>query len=190
MFSGTSEGAGSEGVRLSGLQPVGAVGGRTGLLSQANAAPLASSSTTDQTVIAREDRLDGTLRAHSAIRVLGTVKGKLEAPSVVIEEEAKVTADVTADDVIVAGEYAGTLICRQRLEVRPSGRISGRLETLRLMLHEGASIDGEVHMIKPAQDERSPRASSSVRGFPDLATRNAPGSAGSQPPSGAGEAAS
>jgi cytoskeletal protein CcmA (bactofilin family) len=112
----------------------------------------------DLTVIAREDRLDGNVRAQHGIRVLGTAKGRLEAPSVVIEEGASVTASITADNVLVAGEYNGKMICRQRLEVGPSGRISGRVETLKLMLHEGAVVDGEIHMTKRSVDADAPGA--------------------------------
>ena len=51
------------------------------------------------------------MRGHHAVRVLGELKGKIQAPLVTIEEGAKVTADVTADEVIVAGEYSGKMTC-------------------------------------------------------------------------------
>ena len=177
MFSRSSERTGSDDGRRGGLQPVGAPNaqGRAVCAGRRRAAD-ARRQPTDQTLIAREDRVDGTIRATKTIRVLGTVKGKLEAPSVIIEEGAKVTADVTADDVVVAGEYSGNMVCRQRLEVRPSGRISGRLETLKLMLHEGAQVDGEVHMIKPPVDDGR-RTSPSVRGYSESTVRVPVGSA-------------
>jgi cytoskeletal protein CcmA (bactofilin family) len=115
----------------------------------------------EQTVIAREDRIDGTVRGHGAVRVLGQVKGKVMAPTVIIEEGAKVTGDVTAEEVIVAGEYSGKLTSSRRLEVRPSGRLNGRIETLKMLLHEGGIIDGELHMIK-APEEEAPSARSSI----------------------------
>lgn len=118
----------------------------------------------EQTVIAREDRIDGTVRGHRAVQVLGQVKGKIEAPTVTIEEGAKVTGDITAEEVIVGGEYSGKLTISKRLEVRPSGRLSGRIETLKMLLHEGGIIDGELHMIKAA-DEATPavRSGENVR---------------------------
>lgn len=179
MFSRSSERPGSDDGRRGGLQPVAATNAQPSATAPA-AVPLTAATGSDQTVIAREDRVDGTLRAHRTIRILGTAKGKLEAPSVIIEEGAKVTADVTADDVIVAGEYSGTMICRQRLEVRPSGRISGRVETLKLMLHEGAAVDGEVHMIKPVADDGTTRVAPSVRGYTESTVRMPVGS-GAEP---------
>jgi cytoskeletal protein CcmA (bactofilin family) len=117
-------------------------------------------------VIAKEDRLDGNIRAARSVRVLGEVKGKIDAPSVRVEQGAKVAADVTADDVVIAGEYSGTLVARGRLEVQPSGRISGKVEAQRLMLHDGASVDGEMHMFKAPVapvEEPSVRAGVGVR---------------------------
>lgn len=132
----------------------------------------------EQTVIAREDRIDGTVRAHRAVRVLGQVKGKIEAPVVTIEEGAKVTADVTADEVVVGGEYSGKMICSQRLEVRPSGRLSGRIDTLKMLLHEGGFIDGELHMTKPPGEEATAPARTAAEGrsgTADSGTRHAVG---------------
>jgi cytoskeletal protein CcmA (bactofilin family) len=100
------------------------------------------------TVVGRSDRFEGDLQVTDALRVLGQVDGKIRTTTLMIEEGARVHADVTADEVVIAGEYTGTLSCRQRLEVRASGRVSGRVETYRLMLHEGAAVDGEMKMLK------------------------------------------
>ena len=74
---------------------------------------------------------------------------------------------------MVAGEYAGNLLCRKRLEVQATGKVSGRLETLKLVLHEGAAMDGEIHMTKPGEDPGA-RAAGSVRSAPDAPIRPAP----------------
>ena len=176
MFSRSSERTGSDDGRRGGLQPVGTPGTPGAANGQTPVTPLTPVPTNDQTLVAREDRVDGTIRATKTIRVLGSVKGKLEAPNVIIEEGAKVTADINADEVVVAGEYSGNMVCRQRLEVRPSGCLSGRIETLKLMLHEGAQMDGEMHMIKPAVDDGSTRTSPSVRGYSESRVRMPVGS--------------
>jgi len=124
--------------------------------------PIAPTSPPDLSMVAREDQFDGTISARHVVRVLGQVKGTIEAPMVTVEEGARVEADVTANEVVIAGEYAGNMTCRQRLEVRPTGRVSGHLETLRLMLHEGAAMDGEIHMLKPSSGTSAPAASVSA----------------------------
>jgi cytoskeletal protein CcmA (bactofilin family) len=133
-------------------------------LSAAPAPPPAPTAPTDTTVVARGDRLDGTLKVNQTLRIAGTLEGKVEATTVYLEEGSTVKADITADEVVIAGEYQGKLICRQRLEMRATGQVTGTIETLRLMLHEGASIDGELHMVKPAAPEPASRGGSTVRG--------------------------
>jgi cytoskeletal protein CcmA (bactofilin family) len=82
-----------------------------------------------------------------------------------IEENAQVEADITAEEVVIAGEYTGKLTCRQRVEIRATGRVSGTIDTAKLLLHEGGYFDGELHMQKttpsPAASTPSPAASTS-----------------------------
>ena len=104
----------------------------------------------DGTVIAHGDRLEGTLKTERSLRIAGVVEGKIEAAAAVhIDEGARVTADVSADEVVVAGRYSGKMTCRQRLEILPTGRVSGTIETAKLMLHEGGFVDGGLHMQRP-----------------------------------------
>ncbi len=127
------------------------------------APPMIRNDAQEQSVVARDDRFEGTLRSTKGLRVLGQFQGHIEATSsVVIEQGAKVDADLTTDEAIVSGEYSGKLICRQRLELRSTGLIKGEIETVSLMLHEGGFIDGELHMQRP-EAARTPDADS-VRG--------------------------
>ncbi len=166
-------------------------------VSQPAATPIASPATatgvpSDLTLIARADRLEGTLKVAGMLRVQGTLEGTVESSVVHIDEGASVKADITADEVIIGGEYSGKLVCRQRLEIRATGVVVGQVQTFRLMLHEGGSIDGELKMLKqPVTDEPSLRGSSSRPGR-DPGPRSSsasitvnPGAANGQP---AGEA--
>jgi cytoskeletal protein CcmA (bactofilin family) len=113
-------------------------------------APLSGSGHIDESVIGRDDHFEGTLRTQRSVRILGQLQGHIEAAkSVYVEEGAKVDADLTADEAIIAGLYSGKLVCRQRLEIRSTGVTKGEIETVRLMLHEGGFIDGELHMQRP-----------------------------------------
>jgi len=130
-------------------EPTGGVAIVTGVRDVASTpGPALQAALAAGTVIARTDRFEGTIKATEAIRILGSVEGRIEAATLVVEEGAKVKAEIVVDEAVVAGEVTGTLTCRNRLEVRPSGRITGQVETVRLMLHEGASVDGEMRMMR------------------------------------------
>ncbi len=123
----------------------------------------------DDSVVAVDDHLEGTFTSRGTVVVRGSVKGRIEAVQVRIEDGANVDADVIVDEAIIAGEFTGNLTCRERLEARSSGRISGRVETFKLMLHEGASVEGEMHMLTEAPKDAAGtiRGSAPLRGETD-----------------------
>ncbi len=124
-----------------------------------------SASSAEESLIAADDSIEGTIRTKRGVRIMGTVKGAVESAQYVhIEENSKVDADVSADEVIIAGQYSGKLTCRQRLEIRATGRVSGQIETVKLMLHEGGYFDGELHMQKPSTESARGSALSGARG--------------------------
>jgi len=133
----------------------------------------------DDSVIARDDHFEGTFTSRGTVVVIGSVKGRIEAVRVRIEDGARVDADVIVDEAIVAGEFTGNLTCRERLEAHASGRINGRVETYRLMLHEGASVEGEMHMLAEAPRD----ASTTIRGSAPLRgeVRTEPKTEGARP---------
>ena len=118
----------------------------------------------DDSVIAKDDHLEGTFTSRGTVVVMGSVQGRIEAVQVRIEDGAHVDADVIVDEAIIAGEFSGNLTCRERLEARASGRINGRVETFKLMLHEGASVEGEMHMLTESPKD----ASATIRGSAPL----------------------
>ena len=126
--------------------------------------PRAPGPSPDDSVIAKDDHLEGTFTSRGTVVVMGSIKGRIEAVRVRIEDGAKVDADVIVDEAIIAGEFTGNLTCRERLEAQASGRISGRVETYKLMLHEGASVEGEMHMLTEAPKD----ASETIRGSAPL----------------------
>jgi cytoskeletal protein CcmA (bactofilin family) len=135
--------------------------------------PPAASVPSDLSLLARADRLEGTIKVAGTFRVQGTLQGSVEATTVHIDEGASVKADITADEVVIGGEYNGKLVCRQRLEIRATGVVVGQVQTFRLMLHEGGSIDGELKMLKqPLPEDASVRGG--ARGGREPGARSTP----------------
>lgn len=145
--------------------------------------PAPSAAAPNESMLAVEDHFEGKLRTARGIRILGTVEGSIESDSHVhIDRDAKVTADVSAEEVVIAGQYSGNLVCRQRLEILPTGRVSGSIETVKLMLHEGGYVDGELHMQKPGDSGSSPKGDDFLSSFDaPVGTPGRSGTAGREP---------
>lgn len=124
----------------------------------------------DESLVAREDTFEGQLNTTRGVRIMGTVRGGVESQQYVhIEENAHVEADITAEEVVIAGEYSGKLTCRQRVEIRATGRVSGQIDTQKLLLHEGGYFDGELHMQKP---QTAPAATPATTGTEERPRRS------------------
>lgn len=112
--------------------------------------------TGEATVIAERDHVEGTLRSGQGVLVLGSFSGSIESETWVrMGESSRVQADVVADEVVVAGRYAGPLIARSRLEIAATGHLLGEIEAPRVQLHEGGVIDGALYMTTHAADRRA-----------------------------------
>ena len=106
-----------------------------------------------ESVIAKEDTFEGQIKTGTGVRVQGTVRGNIESQrSVRIDAGATVEADITAEEVIIAGTYRGNLTCRDRVEITSTGHVSGKLETAKMFLHEGGFFDGELHMQRSSEE--------------------------------------
>ena len=117
------------------------------------ATPQPAPAPTNLSFVASGDVFEGKLTTTNGVRVLGTVRGSIESRSnVQVDGDALVEADITAENVTIAGTYKGNLNCSGRLEITSTGKASGELETGRILLHEGGYFEGSLHM-KPPQAE-------------------------------------
>ena len=106
-----------------------------------------------ESTIGEHTFFDGTYRSENSVRIRGTAQGEIECQKAVfIEENAKVSAKVTAASITVAGEVNGELNCSGRVEIRPSGRVTGTINAATLIMQEGAFFDGNLKMQKSAPE--------------------------------------
>jgi cytoskeletal protein CcmA (bactofilin family) len=113
-----------------------------------NVAPAPSFGDEDvESTIGEHSAFDGTFRSENSIRIRGIAKGEVECErSVFIEENARVSAKVSAANIMVAGEVTGELNCSGRVEIKPSGRVTGTINAATLVMQEGAYFDGNLKM--------------------------------------------
>jgi cytoskeletal protein CcmA (bactofilin family) len=114
----------------------------------ANAVPHPVFSVDDvESTIGEHTFFDGTYRSENSVRIRGTAQGEIEcAKAVFIDENARVSAKVTAASITVAGEVDGELTCSGRVEIQPSGRVTGTINAGTLVMQEGAFFDGNLRM--------------------------------------------
>jgi len=97
-----------------------------------------------ESLIGEHTSFEGTLKTEGSVRLLGTIQGEIESKSaIIVEEKAHVTARLTAQQVTVAGQVDGQIVCEGRVEIRPTGRVTGEINAGALnALRSGAAQSG------------------------------------------------
>ena len=99
-----------------------------------------------ETVIGPTTKFRGTIQADGSIRIDGIYEGSIEtAGNLIIGEQAKIVADLTAHNVSVAGQIKGD-VSANRVEVLETGRIWGNLTVNSFTLDDGGFVSGQVKM--------------------------------------------
>ncbi len=98
-------------------------------------------------IIGADARLDGTLTLEGSLRIDGSFKGLLICGgTLTIGPNGQLDGDLDADEVILGGKIAGTVVARRRMVLEESSTLTGDLATLKLLVSEGASFNGSCGM--------------------------------------------
>lgn len=104
-----------------------------------------------ESVIGPDDFFDGHYRSERGVRIQGAARGAIESRQyILVEAGAQVEAELAAEAITIAGAFTGKIACRGRLEIAATGTVQGSVETAMLVVHAGGSLDGELHMLRPA----------------------------------------
>jgi len=116
-----------------------------------------------ESLIGEHTSFEGTLRTEGSVRLLGTIQGEIESKAtIIVEEKARVTARLTAQQVTVAGQVDGQIYCEGRVEIRPTGRVTGEINAGALIVQEGAYFDGNSRMAAPGGSSANASGGSST----------------------------
>ena len=121
----------------------------------AGAAPAAG--VDKSTMIGRGISISGDVSADSNLKIEGVVEGRSvqTAHDVEIGETAKVSANISAKVVRIAGEVNGDIVGSERVVIARSGRVQGNIVAPRVQLEDGALFRGSIDMNPaPAADAR------------------------------------
>ena len=100
-----------------------------------------------ETVLGASAVLRGELRSQGNVRLDGTFEGTLEIDgNVLVGETAKITADINAKNVAIAGAVRGN-VSGKKVQLLRTARVWGDITASAISTEEGAFIDGKITMI-------------------------------------------
>jgi len=115
------------------------------------------------TVIARGNRVEGSISGAADIQVDGELKGTIDGSGVVrVAPEGRVEGTLAGRVVMVAGTVRGDISAAETAELESSAKVFGNITAPRIRIADGASFDGQVFM-KEATAKAAPPSSSAKR---------------------------
>ena len=121
-------------------------------------------------VIGKSVQIRGEVKGNEDLVVEGLVEGTvtMNEHRLTIGANARVTANVTARDVVVQGSLQGDIHAQGRVELRAGSRVNGDIRAARLSVEDNAIFSGKVEL--------------------DGSTEGGKGAAGAHPPASAASA--
>lgn len=101
------------------------------------------------TVIASDIKFRGTLKFKSSLKIKGFFQGKVETDgTLIIGDEANVSAEITAASVSISGKCQGKIKASKLIEIFEHSNMSGDIVTPDLYIENGAKFNGTCIMPK------------------------------------------
>ncbi|UCE24372.1 MAG: polymer-forming cytoskeletal protein [Candidatus Zixiibacteriota bacterium] len=99
------------------------------------------------TIIGKDTVINGTLDVKGALRVDGTVKGKIICSDcVTVGATGIVEAEIEANTAIIAGRMMGNVSTSEKIELQAKCEMEGDLKTKSLIIEQGAVFCGACNM--------------------------------------------
>jgi cytoskeletal protein CcmA (bactofilin family) len=108
----------------------------------------AAGNSTEQATIGRSLVIKGEVSGGESLYIDGCIEGSITVAEhrVTIGRNGKVTANVTAREVVIMGKVKGNIQCTDRLDIRGEGSLTGDVVTQRISVEDGAILKGSVQV--------------------------------------------
>ncbi len=105
--------------------------------------------------------IKGEVIAHEDLMIAGRVEGavRVEGHQVFVLPGAQIAADITARDIVIAGNVRGSLVATARIELRNGANVQGDLTTPALAMADGAVVNGIIDMPAARKPQQLAKAS-------------------------------
>ena len=110
------------------------------------------SAVSSQSMIGKSLIIKGEITGAESVHIEGTVEGTIVLPHdrVTVGPSGQVTADITAQDVVVQGELTGSCDATDHLYVRRGGSLFGDIVTARISVEDGAYLTATIDIQREA----------------------------------------
>lgn len=109
--------------------------------------PSSGSGPSAKSILAADLKITGDIRSSGSVELLGEVDGTLQAASLVIGGDGRMTGDISAADVDIKGSHEGR-VASQNFTLRASSQVKADAAYTTLVIESGAQIEGRFSLNK------------------------------------------
>jgi cytoskeletal protein CcmA (bactofilin family) len=137
------------------LSSVPVVTSREATIMGSSYASSGSPTSTDRATIGKSLQIKGEVIGSESLYIDGRVEGTITLPGsrVTISGDAKVSANITAREVVVFGKVRGNIYASDRVDIRSEGSVTGDVTAQRITIGDGAFFKGGIDISKPGQQK-------------------------------------
>lgn len=129
----------------------------TGSEGQMRASGAADAGLSLASLVGRAVRIAGEICCRQDLYVDGEVDGQMELTDykLTIGPQARVKADIRAQNVVIVGQAEGKIQATERVELCSQCSLIGDIETPRVVIKDGAHFKGTIHTAPPPASGRA-----------------------------------
>lgn len=112
-----------------------------------------ASAVTAPSVIGKTISIKGEITGSESLVIEGHVEGSICLPNdrVTVGPSGRVSATITAQDIVLQGEVTGSCFATGHVYVRRDGSLCGDVVTSRISIEEGAHLNGSIDIRKESK---------------------------------------
>ena len=106
------------------------------------------------TIVEDDISFTGNIKIKKTFMIRGKVNGNIDSEGdLVIDTDAIVNANITAERVLIRGQVKGNVIGNKLIFVTASGTLDGDITTGKVVLEPGCTFTGKCTMVKNGNEK-------------------------------------
>ena len=106
------------------------------------------------TIVEDDISFTGSIKIKKTFMIRGKVNGTIDSTSdLVIDSDAVVNADITAERVLIRGKVKGNVVGNKLIFITSSGSLDGDITTEKVVLEPGCIFTGKCSMVRKENEK-------------------------------------